>query len=61
MTRFHLGTITFASLIITFGKLLKLLLLGARFRSGDNAIMCLIGSFFACFIYCCLGAIEAMI
>jgi hypothetical protein len=32
MTRFHLGTITFASLIITFGKLLKLLFLGAQFK-----------------------------
>ena len=33
MVRYHLGTITFASLVITFGKLMKLFLLLARFKN----------------------------
>ena len=32
MVRYHLGTITFASIVITFGKLLKLFLLLARLK-----------------------------
>ena len=33
MVRYHLGTITFASLIITFGKLIKFFLILARFKN----------------------------
>ncbi len=62
IARFHLGTITFASLIITLGKLLKFLLFIAKFKEiTSNAVLYSIGSFMQCLIACCLGAIEAII
>lgn len=60
MVRYHLGTITFASLVITFGKLLKFLLFFARFRDAQNSALAAVGMFMGCVIYCCMGAIKGV-
>lgn len=57
MVRYHLGSITFASLVITFGKIIKFLLIFANFRGCENPALQLIGCFVSCVIACCLGAI----
>jgi hypothetical protein len=57
MARYHLGTITFASLVITFSKIVKFLLIFARFRDCNNSILAIIGCFVSCLIMCCLGAL----
>ena len=56
MAQFHLGTITFASVWITFAKVLQLILKLAALRRFKGYIGG-IGKIVACIIQCFLGAL----
>lgn len=56
MIRYHLGTITFATLIVSIAKFIKFFLLMGQYRNS-NGPASYVGSCFACFVTCCLGAL----
>lgn len=60
MARYHLGTITFASLLITFLNIVKFMLFFARLK-GSEGITGLLGAICFYAACCCTGGLEALI
>lgn len=56
MVRYHLGSITFATLIISIVKFIKFFLFFGQFKNEEGPCG-FIGSCFSCFVTCCVGAL----